>query len=88
MPQITVREFEEKVLAIEEIAILLRASTNELVEDYTYQKKASREASVTEWLDTRIKPLIGDIQPAVIDGEYRQPHGRTRLERLRNSYDK
>ena len=88
MEKISIAEFEAKVLEKEEIVIRVRASSSDKVSDYTFDRKASGNQSITDWLEGRIKPLLDANEVVIIDGHYTTPHGRTRLERLRNSYEK
>lgn len=88
MTQISVAEFEARVLAQEEIVIRIRANSSTKVSDYTYERKAAGSQSITDWLDGRIRPLINGHEVVVIDGYYTTPHGRTKLETLRSSYEK
>ena len=88
MSDISVSDFEAKVLAQEEIVIRIRAPAGTRVPDYTYERKAAGNQSTTDWLDGRIKPLIKGYEVTVIDGDYTAPHGRTRLDTLRSSYEK
>jgi|GEM_PF-2851738 len=88
MGKITAKEFEEKVNKIEDIKLTLRTSRNDLVDDYTYERAASENASLTDFINNRIKPKIGDIQYEVIHGKtYESTHGRTSMGRLRKSYE-
>lgn len=84
----TVFEFEQRVLELEEIEIRIRAPRYTVVEDYEYQRQAAGTMSVTNWLDTRIRPAIGDIEVSIVDGNLREPHGRTLLNTLRRSYER
>lgn len=93
MKKITVREFEAKVLELEEIVIRIRASQTDLVDDYAskdgpYVRKAAGTTSVTDWVEQRVKPCIGGLDFSIISGEYTNPHGRTKLSTLRGSYEK
>jgi hypothetical protein len=90
MAKIPVREFEKKVRELEEVSIVILAPSSTLVEDYTYQKKAASTASITEWLDTRVKPAINGQEFSIINADYtpNTPHGRTKLETLRSSYER
>lgn len=88
MAQISVAEFEAKVFEQEEILIKIRAPSSAKVSDYSYTRKAAGTQSTSDWLEGRIKPLIGEFEVSVIDGAYATPHGRTKLERLRSSYEK
>ena len=87
---ISVREFEKKVRELEEVSITVLAPSSTRVDDYEYQKKAAAGTSITDWVDTRIKPLLGDVEFSVINAEYvaETPHGRTKMETLRKSYER
>lgn len=86
MGQITVADFEKKVLDKEEIVLIVRAPRNAFVGDYDYDRAAKSSFSITEWIEHRVRNLVGDHQIVIVDGSYSQPHGRTKLETLRNSY--
>lgn len=88
MSQISVAEFEAKVLEQEEIVIKIRAPASEKVSNYKYERKAAGSQSITDWLDGRIRPLINGYEVVIVGGDYATPHGRTKLETLRNSYEK
>ncbi len=86
--KISIQQFEEKVRSLEEIKIVIRAPSGTMVEDYDYTRKAAGNSSLTDWLEGRIKPFIGANEYSVISGEYATPHGRTKLDTLRKSYEK
>lgn len=88
MSEISVAEFEAKVLEKEEIIIKVRAPSGAKVSDYYYDRKAAGSQSVTDWLEGRIKPLLKNHEVVIIGGDYTAPHGRTKLERLRNGYER
>lgn len=88
MSQITAREFEEKVLAREEIVLILRVPVHTSVQDYPYERKAAGNSSVTDWIEQRIKPCIGGHEFTILSGDYASPHGRTKLDTLRNGYER
>ncbi|MBY0431372.1 MAG: hypothetical protein K2Q10_09250 [Rhodospirillales bacterium] len=83
----TVDEFEDAVYELEEIRIVVRISKNTIVSDFKYERKAAANTSVTQWLEARIKPLLNGVQVAVVSGNGTTPHGRTKLETLRASYE-
>ena len=83
-----ISEFEENVLEIEEVHIRIRASVNTEVRDYAYQRRAANNMSVTEWLNGRIFPCLGNLEVAIIDGHYQHPHGNTTMDTLRQSYQR
>ena len=81
-------EIEQAVFELDEIRIVIRAGTNTQLGTYQYTRKAAENASVAEWLDQRIKPILKNHAVVVIDGNGNVPHGRTRLSTLRASYEK
>lgn len=86
MGQISVSAFEAKVFELEEVRIVVRADPNALVEDYDYQRGTSGVTSITKWLDTRVRPAIGEYKVVVVDGEGSIPNGRTHMTKLKKSY--
>jgi phage major head subunit gpT-like protein len=90
MAQIGVRDFEKKVRELEEISIVIHAPSSTKVEDYAYKKKAASTAFLSEWIDTRVKPALNGNEFSIINAEYvaDTPHGRTKLETLRSSYER
>ena len=90
MTTISVREFEKKVRELEEVSITVLAPASTQVEDYPYQKKAAGTTSITDWIETRVRPSIGNHEFSIINAEYvaETPHGRTKMETLRKSYER
>jgi hypothetical protein len=84
--EITVAELERKIFELEEVRVVIRKKKEDKVSNYRYERKASMTSSITDLIDNRIKPLIGDAEVIVINGEGLQPHGRTKVETVRNSY--
>lgn len=82
----TPSEIEQAVFDLEEVRIVIRASVREHLGDFDYDRKAAGNSSVTDWLDQRIRPLIGAFTVVVVDGTGALPHGRTKMETLRASY--
>ena len=79
-------ELERQIVQLEEIKVVIRCPRNQLFPAYNYQRKAAGNTSVTEWLEARIKPLIGTAEVDVIKGDGNAPHGRTLLDTVRESY--
>jgi hypothetical protein len=84
----TPAEIEHAVFELEEVRIVIRAPVREGLSDFDYDRKAAGNTSITDWLDQRIKPLIGQHQVVVVDGTGALPHGRTKMDRLRDSYSR
>lgn len=89
MSKITASELEKKIYELEEVRVIIRANKNMEFEDYDYSRKAASNTSISEWLNTRVRPLLDeDVQVDVIDGSGNNPHGRTNIENVRISYVK
>jgi len=86
MEKISVSELERKIFEREEVRVIIRKSKEDKVSNYPYERKASVTTSITDLIDNRIKPLIGNAEVIVVNGEGLQPHGRTKVETVRNSY--
>lgn len=78
--------FEQAVLEREQVRVVIRASGRTEVKDYGYERAAAGSTSITDWLAQRIVPLVGANEVVVIKGDGTVAHGRTRMEKLRNSY--
>jgi len=87
-PNITIREFEAKVLEIEEIVVVVRAPASTMVPDYDYTRKAAGSSSVTDYVDGRLRQSLGSTEFTIINGDHTSPHGRTKMSTLRESYEK
>jgi hypothetical protein len=82
----TIGQFELAVLSLEEVRVVVRGPSTAKVKGYDYERSAAGNTSITSWIATRIKPLIGDFEVVVVDGSGVVPHGRTKLSNLRDSY--
>jgi hypothetical protein len=83
-------ELEQAVFDLEEVRIVVRASPKDDLgpEVFDYDRKAAGNTSISDWLEQRIKPLTNGHAVVVIDGTGALPHGRTRMEKLRDSYSR
>ncbi|WP_290689416.1 MULTISPECIES: hypothetical protein [unclassified Haematobacter] len=86
MAKITVKQLEEKILDLEEIVLVIRAAGKTQVEDYEFERKSSKESSVSDWIEGRLKKSINDLEFQIVSGDGTKPHGRTKLKKLRESY--
>lgn len=84
--KITVAEFERKVWERERIRIVIRASQTDMVDDYEYMKCCSASFSVTDWVNKRVIEKLDGKDFYIVDGTGTRPHGRTRLDNVRESY--
>jgi hypothetical protein len=81
-------ELEQAVFELEEVRIVVRATASADLGDYSYERKAAGSASISEWLEQRVKPCTDGFPVVVIDGSGALPHGRTKMSRLRASYER
>lgn len=84
--KISARELEQQILDKDEIRVVIRAPKDEKFDKYEFSRRASGNSSVNDWKENRIKPLIGDREVEIIDGNGGTPHGKTKIEKIRNSY--
>lgn len=84
--RVSVSDLEQKIFELEEVRVVIRQKKDGQVPNYNYKRKASATTSITDLIETRIKPIIGDADVVVINGQGLQPHGRTKVETVRNSY--
>ena len=84
--KVTVGEFEKKIDEIEGVSVLIRMPSTTMVPDYPFQRAAPKNMSVSTFKELRISKLVGDCEVVIVDGSHRQPHGRTKMATLRESY--
>lgn len=84
----TVRELEAQILEKEEIVVVIRAKPTQEIGDYTYERKAAGNTSVSDWVEQRLKPILNGLDFTIVSGEYTHPHGRTKMSTLRDGYEK
>ncbi len=81
-----IHEIENKAWTMDGIRIVIRGSENDELSDYTQKNAAQASWSVTKYIETRIQPLIENKEVIVLLGDGEQPHGRTLLSSVRDSY--
>ena len=79
-------EIEQAVFDLEEVRIVIRAPVRDELGDFQYDRKAAGNTSISDWLEQRIKPIVDGRAVVVVDGNGTLPHGRTEMERLRETY--
>jgi hypothetical protein len=83
----TPTEIEQKIFDLEEIRVVIRAQSNTKLGNYNFDRKAAINASISEWLSSRVYPILDGNEIVVVDGTGAIPHGRTKLAKLRESYE-
>ena len=83
-----IREFEDKVWELEAVRIVVRSPSADGVNDYSYKNKAKEQWRITQLLQNRVAPKIGQCEVIVIGGDGEEPHGATLLRTLRKSYER
>lgn len=87
MAKISATDLERQIFEKEEIRVVIRAPKDTKFDEYNYDRKAAVNTSITDWYSTRLKPILGEEHDAdIIDGYGTNPHGRTKIEKVRNSY--
>lgn len=83
---LSAREFEDAVMDLEGVRIVLRCPTGQQFPEYNYDRMAANNATIGEWLEARIFHRVGGVEVAVVDGLGATPVRRMKLSTLRNSY--
>ena len=84
---VNIETFEKQVEEIENITIVVRASSTTQVQSYNYSRKAADSSTIGDWIANRVRPKLGDLEIKVIDGELESPRRNSKLlENLRKSY--
>ncbi len=86
MSKVSATELERQIFEKEEVRVVIRAPRDTQFDEYNYDRKASVTTSINDWYNTRLKPLLGQLDADIIDGYGTNPHGRTGIEKVRNSY--
>lgn len=83
----TIQELEKKVWDQDRIRIVVRDRSTAKIGTYTHRNAAQENWRITQFLSSRISPLVRDREVAVLDGQGNLAHGRTLLKTLRQSYN-
>lgn len=86
MSKVSATELERQIFEKEEVRVVIRAPRDTQFDEYNYDRKASVTTSINDLYNTRLKPLLGQLDADIIDGYGTNPHGRTGIEKVRNSY--
>jgi len=85
-------DFERQVFEKEGIRVVIRSSGDGIeLPDYSYIRQSSDSTRLSDFLATRIEPTLNefDLSYSVVSGDGNTSvHGNTKLEKLRDSYEK
>lgn len=84
--KVTVADLERRIFELEEIKVVVRCKKNTMVDAYPYIRKSPANMNISEWYNTRLKPIISQYDADIIDGNGNIPHSRTPIENVRISY--
>ncbi|QOV66523.1 hypothetical protein [Kosakonia pseudosacchari] len=88
----SIYDFERQVFEKEGVRIVIRSNGHGIdLPDYGYQRQASDSTRLSDFLANRIDTVLNehDLSCSVVSGDGNASvHGNTKLERLRDSYDK
>ena len=84
--KMSVADFEEAVWTLDGVRIVIRSPTDSEIGAYDYERAAVETRRVSQFLENRINPKVGDHDFVVIQGDGEQPHGSVILRTLRSSY--
>ena len=82
-----VRDFEEKILDVEGVRLIVRAASDDMVIGYNFSRKYKGSNSIRSWLDARVWENVGNFDVVIVDGEGDIPKRNTLMENLRDTYD-
>ncbi|GAB7494483.1 hypothetical protein [Bilophila wadsworthia] len=83
-----VESFEEAFWELEHIRIVVRADRDEeIANDYDFKRALENGKTVTDLKRLRIEPCLENLEYELYDGSFDQPHGRTKLGTVRDSYE-
>jgi hypothetical protein len=85
-------DFERQVFEREGVRVVIRSDGEGVdLPDYDYQRQASNNTRLSDFLENRITPTLNHhgLSYSVVAGDGNSSvHGNTKLESLRNSYEK
>ncbi|NLZ06033.1 MAG: hypothetical protein GXY19_12750 [Phycisphaerae bacterium] len=84
---ITVQELEKQVWKQDKVRIVIRDRVGATVRRYPYARAAREKWSITRFLASRMRPLVGEREMVVINGEGAVANGKMSLKTLRASYN-
>ena len=84
----TPAEIEYAISTLELIRVVIRRKRNERIyeKNYDFERKFSNNSSIRDWIETRLRPIIGDDEVEAIDGYGAIIPLHTKMQKLRESY--
>jgi len=88
MKRITAIELEKQIFDIEKVRVIFRCKKSKRfdAEGFGYTYKAKANTKIVDWINNRIRPLVGDEEVIVINGNGEIVNGRTLIGNIRNTY--
>lgn len=83
---ISAKDFEEAVLDLEGVRLVLRCPKAQLVRPYNYDRMSANNSTISEWLNARVTDRVDGVEVSVIDGLGGEPVRRMKMSTLRASY--
>lgn len=84
---ISILELERQILEKEGFRIIFRVGCSTLTRSYDYIRQSPSKMNLSKFIESRIIPLVGNIDFEILDGRALVPTRRTTLGTLRNSYN-
>lgn len=89
---VSIYDFERQVFEKEGVRIVIRSNGKGVeLPDYDYQRQASGSTRLSDFLENRINSKLDgyELSYSVVSGDGNASvHGNTKLEKLRDSYEK
>lgn len=84
-----IQAVEDEIFKLDEIRVFIRGPKDQEVGDYDYKRKASSSLTTQDWIDSRLKPVIGELEFDIVRGSGKtlRTYSRTKLGSIRDSYN-
>ena len=82
-----VRQYENRVWQVDNLRIVVRARrATRIAQRFGWTNGIDQGLSITDYIRNRVTPCIGSREFLIIDGHGNEPHGRTLMSTVRDSY--
>jgi hypothetical protein len=82
----TLKQWEKKVLRVEQFRIVVRAPADTKVLDYSYKKAAPEKWRIHKFLVERVYPMLNGCDIVVLMADGKDAHGKRNLKSVKESY--